>query len=317
MKRQITIIPPDPKYDNHIKVEQKKLNVAAYCRVSTRFEQQEQSYESQVKYYTDKIGANTHWTLVNIYADDGKTATSTTNRDSFNDMLKDCKLGKIDLILTKSISRFARNTVDLLGVVRDLKSKNIRIVFEKENIDTLDSTGEILLTILSSQAQEESRNTSENTHWGLIRQFEQGIFHVNYKRFLGYTKGDDGKLEIVPKEAELVKKIFKLFLDGKSTYRIAKILESENIVTVTGNSNWHAGTLKRMLMNEKYIGDALMQKTFTVDFMLRKRMLNNGQLAKYHIKNCHEPIIDWKSFEKVQQRLNMIKRKKAVINTIE
>ena len=191
--KDITVIPPDPKYDKHIRIENKVLNVAAYCRVSTRFEQQENSYEAQIAYYTRKIGLNKNWSLAGIYADEGKAATGTKSRDSFNDMIEDCYAGKIDLILTKSISRFARNTVDFLRVIRELKDKQIRIIFEKENIDTMDSTGELLITILSSQAQEESRNLSENTRWGIVRKFEQGIVQVNHNKFMGYTKNAEGK----------------------------------------------------------------------------------------------------------------------------
>ena len=198
-RKEITIIPPTEKYDKHIRVEQKQLKVAAYCRVSTRFEQQENSYEAQVKYYSEKITANPKWSFAGIYADQGKPATSTKERDSFNDMIADCYDRKIDMILNKSISRFARNTVDFLRVIRELKSRNIRIIFEKENIDTMDSTGELLITILSSQAQEESRNLSENTRWGIARKFKQGIVQVNHMKFMGYTKNSEGKLIIVPK----------------------------------------------------------------------------------------------------------------------
>ena len=234
--KDITVIPPDPKYDSRIRIEQKRLNVAAYCRVSTRFEQQENSYEAQIAYYTRKIESNKNWNYVGIYADEGKAATDTKFRDSFNDMIEDCYSGKIDLILTKSISRFARNTVDFLRIIRELKEGQVRIIFEKENIDTMDNTGELLITILSSQAQEESRNLSENTRWGIVRKFEQGIVQVNHNKFMGYTKNAEGKLVVVPEEAEIIRRIYDLYVQGFGAYKIAKILEAEGIKTATGKS---------------------------------------------------------------------------------
>ena len=250
-QKEITIIPPRERHDKHIRVEQKMLNVAAYCRVSTRFEQQENSYETQVKYYSEKIAANPKWSFAGVYADQGKPATITKQRDSFNDMIADCYNGKIDMILTKSISRCARNTVDFLRIIRELKERQIRIVFEKESIDTMDSTGELLITILSSQAQEESRNLSENTLWGIVRKFEQGIVQVNHMKFMGYTKDSEGKLIIVPEETEIVKKIFDLYLKGLGISRIAKELEKQGIKTTTGLEKWHSATIHKMLKCEK------------------------------------------------------------------
>lgn len=206
-------------------------------------------------------------------------------------MIEDCYAGKIDLILTKSISRFARNTVDFLKIIRELKERQVRIIFEKENIDTMDNTGELLITILSSQAQEESRNLSENTRWGIVRKFEKGIVQVNHSKFLGYTKNSDGQLEVVPEEAALVRKIFDLYLQGFGAYKIAKILETEGIKTVTGNKRWHHGTIYKMLQCEKYIGDAILQKTFTIGFLKKKRVINNGYVKKYYVENSHEAII--------------------------
>lgn len=302
-QKEITVIPPKEKYDKHIRVEQKQLKVAAYCRVSTRFEQQENSYEAQVKYYTQKIVANPKWSLAGIYADQGKPATSTKERDSFNDMIADCYAGKIDMILTKSISRFARNTVDFLRIIRELKERQIRIVFEKENIDTMDSTGELLITILSSQAQEESRNLSENTRWGIARKFEQGVVQVNHMKSMGYTKDANGNLIIIPEEAEIVQKIFDLYLQGLGTYRIAQELEIQGIRTTTGNVKWNSGTINKMLKCEMYIGDAMLQKTYTVDFLSKKRVVNDGIVKRYYIKNNHEPIITREQYYQVQEEL--------------
>ena len=302
-EKNITVIPPDPKYDSRIRIEHKTLNVAAYCRVSTRFEQQENSYEAQISYYTRIIEMNKSWNCAGIYADEGKAATGTKFRDSFNDMIEDCYAGKIDLILTKSISRFARNTVDCLRIIRELKERQIRILFEKENIDTMDNTGELLITILSSQAQEESRNLSENTRWGIIRKFEQGIVQVNHKKFMGYTKNEDEKLIIIPEEATVVKRIFDLYLQGLGTYKIARILESEGIRTTTGKEKWHHETIYKMLQCEKYMGDAILQKTYTIDFLTKKKVMNNGYVKKYYVRNSHEAIITKEQFYLVQEEM--------------
>ncbi|KAF5067259.1 hypothetical protein DSECCO2_255510 [anaerobic digester metagenome] len=310
-EKEITIIPPAEKYDNHIRVEEKKLRVVAYCRVSTRLEKQESSYEAQLKYYSDKIASNPKWNCVGIYSDQGKPATSTKLRDSFNDMLADCYDGKIDMILTKSISRFARNTVDFLRIIRELKKQQIRIVFEKGNIDTMNGTGELLITILSSQAQEESRNLSENTRWGIVRKFEQGIVRINHTRFMGYTKNSDGKLVVVPEEAEVVRKIFDLFLQGLVVSRIAKALEEQGIKTATNNDKWHRSTIHKMLQCEKYMGDAMLQKTYTVDFLSKKRVLNDGIAKRYYIKNNHEPIISREQYYQVQEELKRRKNEYA------
>ncbi|MFT9494453.1 recombinase family protein [Anaerosolibacter sp.] len=301
--KTVTVIPPNPKYDKRIRNEHKMLNVAAYCRVSTRFEQQENSYEAQISYYSRKIESNKNWNYVGIYADEGKAATATKSRDSFNNMIEDCYAGKIDLILTKSISRFARNTVDCLRIIRELKDRQVRILFEKENIDTMDSSGELLITILSSQAQEESRNLSENTRWGIIRKFEQGIVQVNHTKFLGYTKNADEKLIIVPEEAAIVKRIFDLYLQGLGTYKIARALESEEIRTTTGKEKWHHETIYKMLQCEKYMGDAILQKTYTIDFLTKKRVMNNGYVKKYYVRNSHEAIITKEQFYLVQEEM--------------
>lgn len=223
-------------------------------------EQQETSYEAQVNYYTEKINSNPEWVFAGIYADDGKSATMTRKRNDFQAMIDDCMAGKIDMVITKSISRFARNTVDSLTHIRKLKAKNIAVYFEKENINTLGDGGEMLITILSSQAQEESRNLSENVHWGYVRQFENGVVYVNHNKFLGYTKDEEGNLIIVPDEAKLVRRIFRLYLEGNSINKIAETLTKEGIRTVTGNTVWHATVISKMLMNEKYMGDALLQK---------------------------------------------------------
>ncbi|AEY67606.1 recombinase family protein [Clostridium sp. BNL1100] len=300
-KKNISVIPSQPEYDRSIKPQFKTLRVAAYCRVSTTLEQQETSYEAQVSYYTEKIKSNPNWKLAGIYADDGKSATNTKKRDDFNAMIEDCMAGKIDMVITKSVSRFARNTVDSLQNIRKLKEKNIAVFFEKEGVNTLEGTGELLITILSSQAQEESRNLSENTRWGLVRRFENGIVSVNHNKFLGYTKDKNGELVIVPEEAELVRRIFRLYLEGSSIVQIGKILDDEGITTVTGLTQWCPGVIDKMLSNEKYMGDVLQQKTYTVDFLSKKRVKNNGIVPQYYIQDDHEAIVPKELYYRVQE----------------
>ncbi|MDD3404619.1 MAG: recombinase family protein [Hespellia sp.] len=300
-KKTVAIIPPQMKYDKQLRVEQKTLRVAAYCRVSTLLEQQEGSYEAQVDYYTNKINSNPNWKCAGIFADDGKSATGTAKRDDFNALINACMEDKIDLVLTKSVSRFARNTVDALQNIRKLKERSIPIIFEKEGVNTMESGGELLITILSSQAQEESRNISENTRWGLTRRFENGQISVNHKKFLGYTKDEDGNLVIVPEEAVIVKRIFREYLEGKSIIKIAKGLEADGILTVTGLNHWHPGTIDKMLSNEKLCGDACMQKTYTVDFLTKKKVKNDGYVRQYYIEDNHEAIIPKELFHQVQE----------------
>lgn len=300
-KKNVAIIPPQMKYDKQIRVEQKTLRVAAYCRVSTLLEQQEGSYEAQVDYYTNKINSNPNWKCAGIFADDGKSATQTNKRDDFNAMIDACLAGKIDLVLTKSVSRFARNTVDSLQNIRKLKEKGIPVIFEKEGVNTMESGGELLITILSSQAQEESRNISENTRWGVTRRFENGIVQVNHKKFLGYTKDEDGNLVVVPEEAVIVKRIFREYLEGKSIINIARGLDADGILTVTGLDHWHPGTIDKMLSNEKFCGDARMQKTYTVDFLTKKKVKNDGYVRQYYVEDNHEAIIPKELFHQVQE----------------
>ena len=309
-KKKVAFIPAQPIYDRNIRAELKVLRVAAYCRVSTTLEEQEGSYEAQVSYYTEKIKNNPNWKNAGIYADDGKSATNTKKRDDFNAMIEDCMAGKIDMVLTKSVSRFARNTVDSLQTIRKLKEKNIAVYFEKENINTLDGTGELLITILSSQAQEESRNLSENTKWGITRRYENGNISINHKKFMGYTKDEDGELIIVPEEAEIVRRIFRMYLEGSSILEITRALEKEKIKTATGKDKWHPGVIEKMLINEKYMGDALLQKTYTVDFLTKKRVKNNGIVPQYYIEDNHEAIIPKELFYKVQEE----KARRASLN---
>ena len=251
-----------------------KLRVAAYARVSTNLEEQITSYEAQVDYYTRYIQSKEDWEFVDMYTDEGISATNTKKREGFNRMVADALAGKIDLIITKSISRFARNTVDTLTTVRKLKEKGIEVFFEKENIRTLDGKGELLITIMSSLAQEESRSISENVTWGQRKRFADGKVSIPYGRFLGYRKGADNLPEIVEEEATTIRLIYRLFLYGKSPSAIAAYLTDEGIITPGGKKIWRSKVVESILTNEKYKGDALLQKKFTVDFLTKKSKVN-------------------------------------------
>ncbi|TKH45732.1 recombinase family protein [Paenibacillus terrae] len=278
-----------------------KKKVAAYCRVSTDSEEQKESYTNQVNHYTQYIQNNLEWEMADIYADEGITGTSTKNRTHFNRMIQDARNGKLDLILVKSISRFARNTLDLLKYVRELKSLGVAVFFERENINTLDTTGEVLLTILSSLAQDESRNISENSRWGILRGFQNGKVFCNTTRFLGYDKDEHGELVINEPEAEIVRRIYEEYLDGKSYQAIARGLMRDHIKTVTGGDTWWDSSITLILTNEKYYGALLQQKTVTVDFLTHKRIRNKGQEQQYLIEDNHEPIVSKEIFESVQK----------------
>lgn len=287
----------------------KRLRVAAYARVSTNNKEQLTSYEAQVDYYTRYIQSKPdEWDFVGIYTDEGISATNRKKRDGFNRMVADALAGKIDFIITKSISRFARNTVDTLTTVRKLKEKGIDIFFEKENIHTLDSKGELLITIMSSLAQEESRSISENVTWGQRKRFADGKVSLPYKRFLGYTKGPDGLPEIVPEEAVVIRLIYRLFLYGKSPSAIASYLTDEGILTPSGKAVWRASVVESILTNEKYKGDAILQKKFTVDFLSKKQKVNEGEVTQYYVKDSHPAIIEPEIHDLVQYEL---KKRKA------
>lgn len=280
-----------------------KLRVAAYARVSTEQDEQQSSYEAQVNYYTVYIQNNPDWEFVGIFADEGITGTNTKKRDGFNHMIKKALNGEIDLILTKSISRFARNTVDTLRIVRELKAAGVEVRFEKENLHTFDPKCELMLTILASLAQEESRSISENVRWGKKRSMEDGKVSMAYSHFLGYRKGADGRPEIVEEEAAIIRKIYELFLDGLTPKHIATYLTDHNIPTPTGKKVWYFSTVRSILTNEKYKGDALLQKTFTTDFLTKKVKKNNGEMKQYLVENSHDPIIEPEVFDLVQKKL--------------
>lgn len=300
--RAVKVIPPKVSQISPLAVNSiAKKRVAAYARVSTDSEEQLSSYEAQVDYYTRYIKSNPEWEFVDVYTDEGISATSTKKRDGFKRMVADALDGKIDLIITKSVSRFARNTVDTLTNVRKLKDKGVEIYFEKENIYTFDSKGELMLTILSSLAQEESRSLSLNVTWGQRKRMADGKVSLPYKRFLGYEKGEDGLPQIVEAEAKIVRLIYKMFLEGKTPSGIASYLTNKGIPTPSGKQKWQHSTVKSILTNEKYKGDAILQKRFTVDFLTKKMKINEGEVPQYYVENSHPAIIPPETFELVQE----------------
>ena len=280
-----------------------KRRVAAYARVSTDSDEQYTSYEAQIDYYTQYIKKREGWEFVKVYTDEGISGTDTKHRDGFNEMIKDALDGKIDLIVTKSVSRFARNTVDSLTTIRKLKDKGCECYFEKENIWTFDSKGELLITIMSSLAQEESRSISENVTWGQRKRFADGKVSMPYKRFLGYEKGKNGQPVINKKEAETIRLIYKLFLQGKTAAGICKHLMEQGIPTPTGKTKWSQTTVMSILQNEKYKGDALLQKKFTVDFLTKKTKVNEGEVPQYYVEGSHPAIISAIDFDMVQAEI--------------
>ncbi|WP_443660946.1 recombinase family protein [Clostridium algidicarnis] len=304
-EKNITVIPARKRVGSTVAKEKvKKLRVAAYCRVSTETEEQNSSYEVQVAHYTEFIKKNAEWEFAGIFEDDGISGTNTKKREEFNRMIEECMEGNIDLVITKSTSRFARNTLDCLKYIRQLKDKNISVYFEKENINTTDAKGEVLLTIMASLAQQESQSLSQNVKLGLQYRYQQGKVQVNHKRFMGYTKDEDGNLVIVPEEAKIIKRIYREYLEGKSLTGIGRDLEKDGILTAAGKPKWRPETIKKILQNEKYIGDALLQKTITVDFLAKKRVKNEGHVPQYYVENSHEAIIPKEFFLQVQEEVH-------------
>ena len=304
LAQNVTVIPARRRVGSQRTAAQvQKTRVAVYCRVSTDSEEQETSYEAQVSHYTEFIQSKPEWQMVEVYADDGISGTNTAKRDEFNRMIADCEAGKIDLILTKSISRFSRNTLDCLKYTRKLKALNIAVFFEKENINTLDSKGEVLLTIMASLAQQESESLSANVRMGIQYRNQQGKVQINHNWFLGYTKDEEGNLVIDPEQAEIVRRIYREYLEGASFLQIKRSLEADGIPNGAGHLKWHESNIQQILTNEKYIGDALLQKTYTVDFLSKKRVKNNGIVPQYYVENSHEPIIPRELFMQVQEEM--------------
>lgn len=314
----VTIIPAKVQTaENRDKYHQ--LRVAAYCRVSTEQEEQQNSYQVQIAYYTDLINRKKEWTLAGIFADEGISGTQTKKRTEFNRMIRMCKNKKIDLVITKSISRFARNTVDCLEYVRQLKDLGIGVIFEKESINTLTMTSEFMIALYGSFAQAESESISKNVSWGKEKAYREGKVTFQYKYLLGYRKGADGKPEIIPEEAEIVRLIYKLFLDGYSMRNIKKFLESKGFLTSQGKKIWNESLVSSILKNEKYVGDALMQKTYTLDCITHKVVKNKGERPMFLVTDHHDPIIDRDTYNRVQQELarRISKRKVSDKTTTE
>ena len=313
MARDITFIPATkiPRASAKNKQDELKIRVAAYCRVSTEQEEQENSFRNQVEYYTRYISEHPDYELAGIYADEGISGTNTKKREEFKRMIADCEAHKIDMIITKSISRFARNTQDCLENYRKLKSLGVTIIFEKENINSANTTGELLLTILSSLAQDESRNISENTKWGIRSKFKKGIPHNTTSRFMGFDKDSEGRLVVNEEEAPLVRRIFREFLEGSTCNTIALRLNNEGVPGVSGEPRWRKETIENMLRNEKYKGDCLLQKFYTEDYLTKKMVKNLGQVAQYYVTDSHEAIISKEEWAAVQQELDRIEKYKV------
>ena len=296
----VICIPAKPEA---VRASKRQLRVAAYCRVSTDDEEQLTSYEAQKNYYTDKIMTNKEWTMAGIFADEGITGTSARKRPEFLRMIRQCKQGKIDIVLTKSISRFARNTVDCLNYVRALKELGIAVIFEKENMNTLEIDSEILITMLGAFAQSESESISANVRWGIRQAMKEGKATIQYKYLYGYRKGDDGKPEIIPEQAEVVRKIYDMFLSGTPVRGIQEYLNANSVPNINGEPKWARSAIDSILTNEKYCGDVLLQKTYIDDCINKKVKKNTGQLPMYLVQNHHEGIISRETFDAAQAEL--------------
>lgn len=282
---------------------QRQLRVAAYCRVSTDDEEQLTSYEAQQNYYTDKIMTNKEWTMAGIFADEGITGTSARKRPEFLKMVHLCKQKKIDIVLTKSISRFARNTVDCLNYIRALKALGIAVIFEKENINTLETDSEILITMLGAFAQAESESISQNVRWGKRQAMREGKASIQFKKMYAFERGEDGNLQIIPDQAEEVQNMYRQFLAGASLRMIKEDLKSRNITNAKGDTDWTITAIRGILSNEKYCGDVLLQKTYISDCISKKVIKNTGQLPMYLVQNHHAGIVDRKTYDAAQAEL--------------
>lgn len=301
--KKVRVIPATINTDMQIKDTYRQLRVAAYCRVSTKQDEQLNSYEVQKRHYTERINSEPDWTLVDIFADKGITGTSVRKRDEFNRMIRYCKKGKIDMIITKSIARFARNTVDCLQHTRMLKELGVDVYFEEQGIHSKQPGAEFYITIYGSIAQSESENISANVKWGKAQSAKEGKVSFHYKNFLGYRQGDDGNPEIEPEEAKTVKLIYERYLMGDSLVGIAKRLEIMNILSPSGKEKWQSSTVRSILTNEKYKGDAIINKTYITDCLSKKVKINNGERPKYYVENNHPAIIDAGTFGRVQEEL--------------
>ena len=302
-KKTVTLIEPK----RSVLVDKEKYHqkrVAAYCRVSTDSEEQLTSYVNQKKFYTDMIARNTEWEFAGLYADEGISGTRADKRPEINNKIKCCLAGKIDYIITKSVSRFARNTVDCLDYVRLLRARGIGIFFEEQNIDTLKSDSELYLVIYAGFAQSESESISKNITWSYRKNFEDGKPIFMFKKLLGYKKGEDGEPVIVPEEAEIVERIYTMYLSGMTVDVISRQLQSEHIVIPDKKFSFGKNMVMNILKNEKYCGDCILQKTVTVDCISKTRKKNEGEAPMYIVENSHPAIISREMFNRAQEELS-------------
>ena len=313
LDRRVRVIPATKTQGAIYSTHEGKKRVAAYCRVSTDSEEQLNSYEAQKSYYTQKIADSPDWEMAGIYADEGISGTSMKKRTEFKKMITACKRGRIDLIITKSLSRFARNTVDCLETVRLLKANGIGVYFEKENINTLTESSEFLITLFSGFAQAESESLSKNVAWGWRKSAEAGNVYFQYKRMLGYRKGTDGQPEIVPEEAKIIRRIYRRYLAGCSLGQIKQELEQDNIPTAQKVERWSSAVIHNILTNEKYMGDALLQKTYITDCISKKVKKNMGERPMYYVENNHPAIIPRETFDQVQKEMTRRSSKRKVL----
>lgn len=313
--RKVTVIPPKPEFNGENGIDMRPKRVAAYCRVSTDKEEQEHSFETQKEMYTEMIMMKPTWQMAGIYADEGITGTIAKKRPGFMKMIEDCRKGKIDMIITKSVSRFSRNNLDCLMYVRELKQLGIPIIFEKEGINTLQVSSELLLTLFGALSQAESESISLNVKLGIRQSLKNGAVRFSYKTFLGYRKGADGEPEIIPEQAAVVRRIYEEFLAGATYLEIAKHLTTDNVPTPRGAKMWSSERIKSILKNEKYKGDALLQKTYITDPISKKVKKNNGELPMYYVENSHPAIIERRIFDRVQEEIARRAGKKKVKQT--
>ena len=313
--RKVTVIPPIAEMQGESRIDMRPKRVAAYCRVSTDREEQEHSFETQKTMYTEMIMMKPTWQMAGIYADEGITGTVAKKRPGFMKMIEDCRKGKIDMIVTKSVSRFSRNNLDCLMYVRELKQLGIPIIFEKEGINTIQVSSELLLTLFGALSQAESESISMNVKLGIRQSLKNGNVRFSYKTFLGYRKGVDGQPEIVPEQADIVRHIYNDFLAGATYLEIAKRLTEENVPTMGGGNRWFSERIKSILKNEKYKGDALLQKTYITDPISKRVKKNNGELPMYYVENSHPAIIERRIFDRVQEEIARRAGKKKVKQT--
>lgn len=313
--RKVTVIPPIAEMQGESRIDMRPKRVAAYCRVSTDREEQEHSFETQKTMYTEMIMMKPTWQMAGIYADEGITGTVAKKRPGFMKMIEDCRKGKIDMIVTKSVSRFSRNNLDCLMYVRELKQLGIPIIFEKEGINTIQVSSELLLTLFGALSQAESESISMNVKLGIRQSLKNGNVRFSYKTFLGYRKGADGQPEIVPEQADIVRRIYNDFLAGATYLEIAKRLTEENVPTMGGGNRWFSERIKSILKNEKYKGDALLQKTYITDPISKRVKKNNGELPMYYVENSHPAIIERRIFDRVQEEIARRAGKKKVKQT--